>query len=80
MIHDAAEWSVFARWFRSRAISRQRQAGPSVGASPTVVEGSGEVEPDGRGEFFEGGGGVLLSPSQWEKAGWGIALLFTLMT
>jgi hypothetical protein len=34
---------------------------------------------EGEDPVFEGGGPVLLRPSFWEKAGWGVAVLAALM-
>ena len=50
----------------------RREAG-----EPAAVEA---VREEGVDLLFEGGGQVLLHPSFWEKAGWGIAVLAALVT
>ena len=63
-------------WPRIGAVVPSRARREAV--EPVAVESAREVGREEGDPLFEGGGQVLLSPSFWEKAGWGIAVLAAL--
>ena len=65
-------------WPRIGAVVPSR--GRREAVETVAVESAREVGREEGDPVFEGGGQVLLSPSFWEKAGWGIAVLAALAT
>lgn len=66
-------------WKRARVVA-DGTAGADGRPARHEAAGSRPVPEDESGDpIFEGGGQVLLRPSYWERAGWGIAVLATLV-
>jgi hypothetical protein len=77
---------MFERWSRLRFLRGGFGAPVAGPAGPAAAERTTPCRPgsvpapsaEEDGPIFEGGGGVLLHPSFWEKAGWGIVALAAL--